>query len=304
MKIKRIAAFATAIIMATAMVGCGNNAGKTTTATKTEGGKTTTATKTEVGEKTQEAAKVDVTKSENINAELTDLAHDGKLVIGYTNFAPLNYNNSKDELIGFETDFAKAVCAKLGIEAEFTEIDWDSKEIELSSKAIDCVWNGMTITDERKANMSISIPYMENRQVLVVRSEDADKYKDSVDGANIVAEAGSAGEELAMGDDSFKNASFTAVESQATALMEVKSGTADVAIIDFVMAGSSVGEGTSYADLAVIDNAYESEEYGIAFRKNSDLTEAVNAAIKELAEDGTLGIIAEHYGLEDLILVK
>lgn len=94
----------------------------------------------------------------------------GKLVIGITLFSPMNYKDDNGELIGFETEFAKAVCAELGIEAEFVVIDWKSKEVELNSKNIDCIWNGMTIDDDRKANMSISIPYMKNKQVKIVKA--------------------------------------------------------------------------------------------------------------------------------------
>ena len=91
----------------------------------------------------------------------------GELVIGITIFAPMNYYDDSEELIGFETEFAKAVCEKLGVEAKFVEINWDSKEMELNSKSIDCIWNGMTITEERLENMSISVPYMQNKQVMV-----------------------------------------------------------------------------------------------------------------------------------------
>ncbi len=227
----------------------------------------------------------------------------GTLKVGYTIMDPLNYMED-GELVGFETEFAKAVAAELGVEAEFIEINWDAKETELNSKNIDCIWNGMTITPERAENMSISTPYLENRQVLVVRAEDAEKFAEGIGAAKVVAEAGSAGEELATTDEAFATAEFTSVQSQATALMEVKSGTADVAVIDYVMAGSSTGEGTDFADLAIVDNDYESEEYGIAFRKGSDVTAEVNAAITKLMDDGTLIFIADKYGLTEILIAK
>lgn len=231
------------------------------------------------------------------------IAEKGTMVVGYTIIDPLNYMEN-NELTGFETEFAKAVAKELGVEAEFVEINWDAKETELNSKNIDCIWNGMTITPERAESMSISTPYLENRQVIVCKADAVDKYKASLDGAKVVAEAGSAGEELATADTAFANAEYTAVASMATALMEVKSGTADVAVIDYVMAGSSTGEGTDFADLAIVDNGYESEEYGIAFRKGSDITEKVNAAITKLMQDGTLIVIAEKYGLTDILIAK
>jgi polar amino acid transport system substrate-binding protein len=162
----------------------------------------------------------------------------------------------------------------------------------------------MTITDERKENMSVTIPYMENRQVLIVKSADKDKYSASLEGAKVVAEAGSAGEELATENDDFKDAQFTAVDSQAKALMDVASGVSDVAVIDYIMSLASVGEGTDYTDLSIIDCNFPNESYGAAFRKGSDVTEKVNEAIKELNKDGTLKTIAEKYKLEDLITVE
>ena len=278
-KMKKFFALIAAGMMAVTMTGCGGSTAPATTDKATD-------------------------KTANL-VELEDMVASGKMTIGYTLINPLNYFDSQtNELVGFETEFAKAVCEKLGVEAVFQEIDWDSKEIELNSKNIDCIWNGMTITPEREETMSISVPYMENRQVIIVKAENADKYRESFDGANVVAEQGSAGEELVQGDESFASAKYTAVASQATALMEVSSGTADVAVIDYTMAGGSVGEGTDYADLVFVDKGYESESYGIAFRKGSDVTNKVNEIISELAADGTIGKIAEKYGLSDLILVK
>ena len=95
----------------------------------------------------------------------------GTLIIGITYFAPMNYENEDGELVGFETEFAKAVCEKLGVEAKFQEISWAAKETELAAKNIDCIWNGMTITEEREENMSISMPYMQNKQVKIVKSK-------------------------------------------------------------------------------------------------------------------------------------
>lgn len=228
----------------------------------------------------------------------------GEMIIGITLFAPMNYKEG-NELVGFETEFAKAVCEKLGVTPKFQEIDWGSKEIELNAKNIDCIWNGMTITDELKQNMSISVPYMNNKQVMITKKENVEKYAQSTDGANVVAESGSAGDELATTDEFFKGANYTAVDSQAKALMDVESGSSDVAIVDYVLSIGSIGEGTDYSDLAVIESKeFGNEEYGVAFRKDSDVTEKVNAAMQELAADGTLNTIAEKYKLEKMLLLK
>lgn len=236
------------------------------------------------------------------SSDLEYIKDKGKMTIGITLFAPMNYNEN-GELTGFETEFAKAVCEKLGVEADFQEINWDSKEIELNSKNIDCIWNGMTITDERRENMSISTSYMHNKQVMVVKAENVDKYKDSVDGAGIVAEAGSTGEELAQEDEFFASGNYTGVDSQAKALMDVASGTSDIAIVDYVTSIGSIGEGTDFAGLKVIEEKeFALDEYGVAFRKGSDMTAEVNKAMKELYDDGTLAEIADKYKLGELLM--
>ncbi len=237
-------------------------------------------------------------------SDLAYIKDNGVMKIGYTIINPLNYTDDSGELVGFETEFATAVCEKLGVTPEFHEIDWDSKEMELNAGSIYCVWNGLTITPEREETMSISTPYLENRQVLVMKAENEAAYTESVDGLNVVAEAGSAGNDLVTSDEFFANATYTEVQSQATALIEVESGTADVAVIDYVMAASSTGEGTDFADLVFVDKGYDSEQYGVAFRQGSDVTAEVNAAITELVSDGTLAGIAEKYGLSDLLIAE
>ncbi len=227
----------------------------------------------------------------------------GTMLIGITLFSPMNYYEG-EELVGFETEFAKAVCEKLGVTPEFVEINWDAKEIELNSKNIDCIWNGMTITDERKENMEITTPYMANRQVMIVKSENEAKYSEGVDGAVVVAEKGSTGEELAMENEFFAAANYNAVDAQSTGLMDVAAGTSDVVIGDYVMAAGSIGEGTDYEDLVIIDKDFTADEYGVAFRKGSDMTEKVNAIIAELMADGTLKEIADKYKLGDLLLAE
>ncbi len=245
------------------------------------------------------------------NAETaSDLAYikqNGKMIIGYTEFAPMNYKDDNGELIGFETEFAKAVCAELGVEPVFQLIDWSAKETELKSKTIDCIWNGMTITPDRLEEMEISTAYMANKQVLLVKAENADKYTsaEALTGANIVAEIESAGESVAKEDAFFAGANYTAVDSQAKALMEVESGVADGCVVDYVLSIGMIGEGTDYEDLVVVDElAFADEEYGIAFRKGADTCKAVNDAMKALADNGKLAEIAEKYKLTEQILVK
>ncbi|MBQ9401979.1 MAG: transporter substrate-binding domain-containing protein [Clostridia bacterium] len=238
----------------------------------------------------------------------------GKMVVGMTLFAPMNYYEG-DEFVGFDTELTKAVGEKLGVEIEFVEINWDSKEIELNSKNIDCIWNGMCITPERKENMSMSNAYLYNTQAIVAKTDKMADLLANLEGVNVVAEQGSTGEGKLLGtieDDEtvvvsakefFSKSNYTAVDSMAKALMEVKSGTADIALVDSVCALAMVGEGTDYADMSVnLDNNFGLQEYGIAFRKGSDVTEKVNAIIIELTKDGTVAEIAGRYGLTDALV--
>ena len=263
MKLKKLFAVAIATVMSLSIVGCGEKADKD---------------------------------------DLTYIKDNGKMVIGYTVMNPLNYTDENGDFVGFETEFAKEVCKRLGVEAEFVEINWDTKETELNSKNIDCIWNGMTITEERAANMSISNPYMTNKQVVVAKAENAEKYAASLADAVVVAEAGSAGEELAKSNAFFADAQYTPVDSMAKALMDVAAGTSDVAVVDYVASIGSIGEGTDFADLVVVETEeFSPEEYGIAFRKGSDMTEKVNTVISELAADGTLAEIAAKYKLDEVL---
>ncbi len=241
------------------------------------------------------------------NSDLDYIKAKGEMIIGYTEFAPMNYIDAEGNFVGFETEFAKAVCEELGVEAKFQKIDWKAKETELASKNIDCIWNGMTITPEREEAMSISTPYMANKQVLIVKAENADKYltAEDVKGANIVAEIESAGAGVAQEDPFFAEANYADVDTQAKALFEVKSGVADACVVDYVLSIGMIGEGTDYEDLVVVDGvAFADEQYGIAFRKDSDTTEAVNEAISNLVANGKLAEIAATYKLQEQIIAE
>ena len=219
----------------------------------------------------------------------------GKMVIGITEYAPMNYKDENGEWTGFDTEFAELVCEKLGVAAEFIVIDWDNKILELDSKGIDAVWNGMTITDEVKNGMSVSNAYVKNAQVVVMAADAVANYADAASMADLAfaVEAGSAGE-AAAADAGLTN--VTAVVDQATALMEVASGSVDACVIDITMANAMTGEGTSYTDLGY-SVELTTEEYGIGFRKGDELVKKVDAIIDELNADGTLPALAEKYEL-------
>ncbi len=219
----------------------------------------------------------------------------GTLVVGITEFEPMDFQDADGNWIGFDADMAKAFAEDLGVDVAFQIIDWDNKAFELEGMTIDVVWNGMTLTDEVKATMDCSVPYCNNAQVVIIPAAKAADYQtaDSVKSLAFAVESGSAGKEQveALG------ASYTEVLDQATALMEVNSGTAEAAVIDSLMAAAMVGEGTSY-DSLTYTVALNSEEYGVGFRKGSDLVGELNDFFKESYTNGTMQEIAETYGVQ------
>lgn len=223
----------------------------------------------------------------------------GTLVVGITDFAPMDYKDKDGKWVGFDADMAREFAETLGVKVKFVEIDWDNKVMELKSKTIDCVWNGMTLTDEVKSAMECTKPYCNNAQVVVVPKDVADKYKDekSLKKLNFVCEAGSAGEEVLKE----KEYNYTPVKAQSDTLMEVSSGTADAAVIDSLMAAAMVGEGTSYKDLTYTVGLND-EEYGVGFRKGSELASKLNDFLKEKDADGTIKKIAKKYGVEAALI--
>ena len=223
----------------------------------------------------------------------------GTLIVGITDFAPMDYKDDNGEWIGFDADMAKAFAESLGVKVEFVEIDWDNKVMELDGKTIDCVWNGMTLTDEVKAAMETSNAYCNNAQVVVVNKDVADKYQtvESLSDLKFAVEAGSAGEAEVVALE-LEN---TPVKAQSDALMEVKSKTSDAAVIDLLMAGAMIGEGTGYADLTYTVKL-NSEEYGVGFRKGSDLAAALNKFFADAYADGSMMTCANEYGVQESII--
>ena len=238
------------------------------------------------------------TEATSTESDLDYVKSNGKLVVGITDFAPMDYQED-GKWIGFDADMATKFAETLGVDVEFIEIEWDNKVFELDSKAIDCVWNGMTLDDQVKAAMDCSQAYCNNAQIVVVPVDVADSYKteDSIKGLKFAVEASSAGKKIAEAN----GYSFTEVQSQADALMEVASGTSEAAIIDSLMAAAMVGEGTGYENL-MYTVPLTTEEYGVGFRKGSDIVEKLNAFFEQCKTDGTLEEIAEKYGVQAAVI--
>ena len=236
------------------------------------------------------SAKKEITDSEKIKAA-------GKLVVGITDFAPMDYLGDNGEWIGFDADLARAFAESLGVKAEFTVIDWDNKTLELNAGNIDCIWNGMTLTDGVKAAMETSKPYCGNAQVVVAPKDKAAGV--DYGALTFAVEAGSAAEELAQ-EKGWKAASM---QSQGDALLEVASGASDACIIDQLMAGAMIGEGTSYPDLVLVEGL-NAEEYGVGFRKGSDLAAKLDAFLDGKYKDGTLAQVAQKYGIDVKLIAR
>ena len=234
--------------------------------------------------------------SASADSDLAYIQGKGKMVIGYTVYAPMNYTDDEGNFTGFDTELATAVCEKLGVEPEFVEINWDTKVVELDAKSIDCIWNGMTLTDDIMANAATTKAYAKNAQVVVVK--DGTDYSSTADlvGKTVVAEAGSAGEAAIEGDENLAQADYVSKSVQTDCLMEVAAGTADAAVLDLTLANAMIGEGTDYASLKIVDEL-NAEEYGVAFRKGSDTAAAVDAVFDELKADGTMQALADKYDL-------
>ena len=298
-KMKKLATLLLALAMCLALAACGGESAAETEETGTDAASGTE----ESADDGADAAETEETDTGDAAAE-SDLAYvqdKGTLVVGITEFEPLDYQSETGEWIGFDAEMATGFAQSLGVEVQFQLIDWDNKIMELDGGTIDCVWNGMTLTDEVLSAMECSAPYLNNAQVVILPADVAADY-DSVESLadlTFAVESGSAGQEQAEAN----GFTYTEVMDQATALLEVSSGTADAAIIDSLMAAAMVGEGTSYEGLTYTISL-NSEEYGVGFRKGSDLAAALDEYLDSAYADGTMQAIAEEYGVDAALIAR
>ena len=296
MKKKMLSLLLCGCLAASALAGCGKaSEEEVVTNTDAEDAAEEAAADAEDTEEAADAAE----DTAEAASDMEYVLEKGTLLVGITNFEPMDYMDENGEWIGFDADLANAFAESLGIEAEFVEIEWDSKIMELDSSAIDCVWNGMTLTDEVTSSMECTDAYLHNAQVVVVPADVAEDYQDveSLSGLTFAVEAGSAGEAevSALGLD------YIPVSAQSDALLEVASGTSDAAVIDLLMAAAMIGEGTGYDNLTYTVSL-NNEEYGVGFRKGSDLTAALNDFFAAAYEDGTMQETAEKYGVQAALI--
>ena len=288
MKMKKLLALILALVMVFALAACGDSGSAATDAPSAEPTDTAESAAPSEGGDTAES-------------DLAYVQDKGTLIVGITEFEPMDYQNADGEWIGFDADLAKLFAERLGVEVQFQLIDWESKVMELDGRTIDVVWNGMTLTDEVLAAMECSNAYLNNAQVVILPSAEAENYADaeSMSGLQFAVESGSAGEQMAI-ENGF---SYTPVTDQATAVLEVESGTCDAAIIDSLMASAMVGEGTNFADLTYTISL-NTEEYGVGFRQGSDLAAELNAFFAEIYADGTMQELADQYGVSAALIAQ
>lgn len=287
---KKVLAGVLAAMTMVSMAGCGSSS---------SGSSASSSTAAEAASAAEASADTATASADVADSDVAYIKDKGTLIVGITDFEPMDYKDDSGNWIGFDADLAAKVAEDLGVEVQFEEIDWDNKILELDNKSIDVVWNGMTLTDEVTNSMACTNAYLNNAQVVVLPSDKADQYPDvdSMKDLSFAVEAGSAGEAAAK-EEGF---TYTSMTSQADTLMEIQAGTSDASIIDLLMAGAMIGEGTSYPNLT---HTLEltTEKYGIGCRKGSDLADYINGELKKFYDDGSMQTIAEKYGVQDAIV--
>lgn len=229
------------------------------------------------------------------------------IIVGYTIYQPMNFKNDKGELVGFDTDLAKAVFEDLGYNVIFKEIKWEQKYTELEAGTISCIWNGFTSNGEddgkaRSEYVDFSYNYMINKQVVVMKTDAASSVTSAADLSGKVgsAEKGSVG--YGYLGDTFKDAMVKDAESQLSALQDLKMGGCDFVVLDEQLAKAYAGKG-DYADYTIVEAlSSDIEYYAIGFKKGSDLTAKVNATLEKFAKNGKLNEIATAYSLQNAVV--
>ena len=232
----------------------------------------------------------------------------GKLILGLDDsFPPMGFRDDSNNIVGFDIDLAKEVAKKLGVELVLQPISWDAKDTELSTKNIDCIWNGFSITPEREKNLTMSMPYMENKIALVVKNNSDIQSMADMKGKSLAVQSGSSAEEALNSDanKAFKDSigQVNGFSDYETALMDLETGNSEAVLMDSVVANYMITE--SGKDYEVLDGSLVAEQYAIGFRKGDvALSDAVNNALKELKADGTVAKISTQWFGSDLTTIE
>ena len=226
-----------------------------------------------------------------------------KIVVGLDdNFPPMGFRDEKNELVGFDIDMAKEAAKRLGLEVSFKPIDWSAKEAELSGKRVDALWNGLTITEERKQNIAFTAPYMENHQIIVVPAGSAIQTKVDLAGKVVGAQEGSSAVDAIKKDgavfQSFKE--FKTFGDNVTALMDLSTGRLQAVVVDEVVGRYYVAKKPEA--YAVLDDHFGTEEYGVGLRKDdAELLGKLDKALADMKADGAAAKIAQQWFGKNII---
>lgn len=233
-------------------------------------------------------------KTKANDTSLSDLVSRGVFVVGLDDsFPPLGFRNDQREIVGYDIDLAKEVAKRLGVEFKAQPIDWDAKEMELSTGKIDCIWNGFTMTSDREKALSFTKPYLNNDQVLIVRNDSGIEKLSDMAGKTIALQSGSSAQEAVEANKAFSSALKEQVllKDNVTALNDLETGGVDGVVMDSVVANYAIK--MTGKKLTVLGESLAKEKYGIAFRKGDEaLRDKVQSLLEEMQSDGTVTAIS------------
>lgn len=250
------------------------------------------------------AEKKEETTTAGTTAAETAEAAGGTLIVGFDqDFPPMGFVGDNGEYTGFDLDLAKEVASRLGLEYKAQPIAWDSKDMELESGNIDCIWNGFTITG-REDDYTWTTPYMANKQVFVVANDSDIKSQADLAGKVVEVQADSSAEAALKENQDLANTfgQLLTTPDYNTAFMDLEQGAVDAVAMDVIVAGYQIKQRN--ADFKILDDSLSEEEYGVGFKKgNTELRDKVQGALEEMAADGTLAKISDEWFGEDVTTI-
>ena len=262
------------------------------------GAKTETTAAETTAEKKEETTTAGTTAAETAEAA------GGTLIVGFDqDFPPMGFVGDNGEYTGFDLDLAKEVASRLGLEYKAQPVAWDSKDMELESGNIDCIWNGFTITG-REDDYTWTTPYMANKQVFVVANDSDIKSQADLAGKVVEVQADSSAEAALKENQDLANTfgQLLTTPDYNTAFMDLEQGAVDAVAMDVIVAGYQIKQRN--ADFKILDDSLSEEEYGIGFKKgNTELRDKVQRALEEMAADGTLAKISDEWFGEDVTTI-
>ena len=292
MKKKILATVLTAAMAVSMLAGCSSDS-----ANKASEAAATTAAET-TAEKKEETTTADTTAAETAEAA------GGTLIVGFDqDFPPMGFVGDNGEYTGFDLDLAKEVASRLGLEYKAQPVAWDSKDMELESGNIDCIWNGFTITG-REDDYTWTTPYMANKQVFVVANDSDIKSQADLAGKVVEVQADSSAEAALKENQDLANTfgQLLTTPDYNTAFMDLEQGAVDAVAMDVIVAGYQIKQRN--ADFKILDDSLSEEEYGVGFKKgNTELRDKVQGALEEMAADGTLAKISDEWFGEDVTTI-